>query len=660
MNQQKHSPRSGNVSVQNGDPIVPDDSSPCFFDGISLPILLLGNDLRLRRFTRQAAKMFHLKATDIGLRLSKLKIKIPGLNKIAAQVIQTHNLLETEIQCQDGHWCLLRVEPNLTASGLSDGAMLLFIDIDQNKRTEKELKRLNEMLTALFQSAPDAIMTVDAQGRIMRVNSQTESMFGYTSMELQGKRIEILMPTHFKARHVRYRADYLANPHQRPMGAGLDLYGRRKDGTEFPVDIMLSPIETQEGRGVIATVRDITERKQAEQALRKSHQEQALLTERAAAVAELETRSRQQKAISDLSQHALEGLDLTTLMEDAVALVPRVLGVEFCKMLELLPDQKSLLLRAGVGWKAGCVGRVRVAAGENSQAGFALVSSSPVIVEDLRSEKRFLGPSLLLEHGVVSGISVIIHGRAKPYGVLGAHSTRQRHFTGDDIHFLQSVANILAAAIERRALEEELLNISGREQMRMGQDLHDGLCQQLAGIEFRNSVLVQQLANNPSVQAEAAAIGELTRDVMREARTLARGLSPVHLEANGLMAALETLTANTARLFDISCNFVCHRPVLMTNNGVATHLYRIAQEAIGNAIKHGRAKSVTVSMSEEEGQVSLTVSDSGCGFLRGKETMEGMGLRIMEYRAELIGAVLGINSRVGIGTTVVCKLKLIR
>jgi len=660
MTQPKLSARSGNLSAQNSDPIGPDDGSESFFHRISLPILLIGKDLRLRRFTRQAAEMFQLKASDIGSRLSSLKLEIQGLNESSALVIQTLNFSETEVQCQDGHWYLLRIDPHLTADGLSDGAVILFIDIDRSKRAERELERLNETLQALFQAAPDAVVTVDAQGRILRVNSRTELMFGYTSAELHGRQIEILMPARFKATHVRHRAEYMAKPQLRLMDTGLDLYGRRKDGTEFPVDIMLSPVETPEGRSVIATVRDITERKRAEEGLRNSRDEQALVAERHAAVASLETRSRQQKAISDLSQHALEGLDLTTLLEDAVSLVQQILGVEFCKMLELSQDRKSLLLRAGAGWKGGYVGEVQLAAGPNSQAGFALLSRSPVIVEDLRNEKRFHGSSLLLEHGAVSGITVIIHGRSRPYGVLEAHTTQQRKFTPDDIHFLQSVASILAAAIERRGLEEELLSISSREQSRMGQDLHDGLCQQLAGIEFRNSVLVQQLADNPSAQAAAGAIGELMRDVMREARTLARGLSPVHLEANGLMSSLEALSANTAKLFNISCNFACRRPVLLTNNAVATHLYRIAQEAIGNAINHGHAKSVTVALNESGGEVTLTISDSGSGFARESEIMDGMGLRIMEYRAELIGATLGINSRTGIGTTVVCKLKSTR
>lgn len=136
-----------------------------------------------------------------------------------------------------------------------------------------ELQKTNETLTALFQSAPDAIVTVDAAGRIVRTNNQAESMFGYRREELVGQRIETLMPKRFHEDHVRQRTDYMIDPRLRAMGMGLDLYGRRKDGVEFPVDIMLSPVATPEGRSVIAIVRDITERKQAEEALRRSREE---------------------------------------------------------------------------------------------------------------------------------------------------------------------------------------------------------------------------------------------------------------------------------------------------------------------------------------------------------------------------------------------------
>jgi len=172
--------------------------------------------------------------------------------------------------------------------------------------------------------------------------------------------------------------------------------------------------------------------------------------------AELRARTSQQAAVAELSQRALVGTDLATLMQEAADLVAQTLGVEYCKILELMPDGSRLLLRAGVGWKEGSVGQATVSAGTESQAGYTLLSDAPVIVADLRTETRFSGPPLLHDHGVVSGMSVIIQDRAKPFGVLGAHTTRRRRFTKDDINFLQAVANLLATVIERQRAEEQI------------------------------------------------------------------------------------------------------------------------------------------------------------------------------------------------------------
>jgi PAS domain S-box-containing protein len=165
---------------------------------------------------------------------------------------------------------------------------------------------------------------------------------------------------------------------------------------------------------------------------------------------------RQQTAIARLGQGALSELELSTLLDQAVAIVAQTLEAEYVKVLELLPDRQELLLRAGVGWKEGWVGQTRVGAGKDSQAGYTLLVNEPVIVEDLRSEVRFSGPPLLHEHNVRSGISVIIPGQSHPFGVLGVHTTKRRKFTEDDIHFLQSVASLLGAAIERKRAEEAL------------------------------------------------------------------------------------------------------------------------------------------------------------------------------------------------------------
>jgi signal transduction histidine kinase len=179
---------------------------------------------------------------------------------------------------------------------------------------------------------------------------------------------------------------------------------------------------------------------------------------------------------------------------------------------------------------------------------------------------------------------------------FGGDTTKQRKFTSEDVHFLQSVANVLAAAIERRQLEQELLDISGREQQRIGQDLHDGICQELTGLHFKAGLIARELPENLGARGKIGEITQSLRTTIEHARMLARGLSPVQLESNGLMWALEELASTTEQLFKIRCRFDCGEPVLIQDNAIATHLYRIAQEAIHNAIKHGHATNVSITL----------------------------------------------------------------
>ncbi len=170
---------------------------------------------------------------------------------------------------------------------------------------------------------------------------------------------------------------------------------------------------------------------------------------------ELADRARQQEAVAEFGRLALRGTPTQALMDELVTTIRDVLGVDYTKVLELLPGGERLLLRSGVGWADGLVGEGTVGTGQDSQAGYTLRSDEPVVVEDLREESRFNGPRLLVDHEVVSGVSVIIEGEGGPFGVLGTHTTQRRTFVSHDVHFVQAMADVLAQAIVReRRLEE--------------------------------------------------------------------------------------------------------------------------------------------------------------------------------------------------------------
>lgn len=238
-----------------------------------------------------------------------------------------------------------------------------------------------------------------------------------------------------------------------------------QDKQVITIDFSLKPVFDEFGQVIllISEGHDITERKYAEKQLSILNAElETRVTEQTSQLRLInqacKNRIRQQRAIAQITQEALSGKDISLLMDEMVEIVAQILDGESCSILQLLPDGNSLLLRAGVGWQEGLVGHAIVDTGSDSQAGYTLNSSKPVIVQDLRLETRFRGSKLLDDHGIISGISVIIPGseKQKPYGVLGIHTKMKWWFTEDDVYFLQTVANALGTAIERQQTQDSL------------------------------------------------------------------------------------------------------------------------------------------------------------------------------------------------------------
>ncbi|MGA9529067.1 MAG: PAS domain S-box protein [Terriglobales bacterium] len=212
---------------------------------------------------------------------------------------------------------------------------------------------------------------------------------------------------------------------------------------------------------------------------------------------------------------------------------------------------------------------------------------------------------------------------------------------------------------ERKRLEKTVLEISEREQRRIGQDLHDGLGQHLTGIAFMAKVQEQRLAEKKIPEAtEAAKIVELVNDAIRKTRELARGLIPVVSDSRGLMSALRLHAKEVEDVFGIRCRFECEQVVLIHDGPMATHLYHITQEAVNNAIKHGEAKEVLIRLSSDDHEGTLMVIDDGIGIQKPQAAHSGVGLHIMGYRASMIGGHLDVRREQPHGTSVVCRFPI--
>ena len=215
---------------------------------------------------------------------------------------------------------------------------------------------------------------------------------------------------------------------------------------------------------------------------------------------------------------------------------------------------------------------------------------------------------------------------------------------------------------ERKRLETAILEIGAEEQRRIGRDLHDGLGQQLTGIAFLSKVQEQKLAEKGLTEAaEAARIVAMVNEAIQKTRELAHGVSPVISDAHGLMSALKRWAAEVEDLFNISCCLRVDEPVLIYDANMSTHLYRIAQEAVNNAIKHGQAKNIIISLYARDESGVLRIENDGLDLEEPPRNGSGMGMQIMNYRARMIGGLLKVECGAGVrGLAITCQFPLVR
>lgn len=469
--------------------------------------------------------------------------------------------------------------------------------IDASKHVSSSADK--SRLAAIVESSNDAIISYTKKGIIDSWNQGAERLYGYSAREAIGKSVTMIIPSHQAGEEAKILQKVR-------RGEGVDHYETQrlaKDGSLVDIALTVSTIKDAHGAlvGVSAVGHDIANRKRAE-------------SERARLVRELSERVKELTAMYSVAHLAqVEDKSTLALIEEITSLLPPA-----CQYPE--------------------VAAARVQLGE-------VEFKTP----NFRSSRWSQKAEFTATDGR-KGMVEVVYLAERP-------NAAEDPFQVEERKLINGVAEALRGYWERKRLEAEILEISDREQRRIGQDLHDGLTQHLRGIVYLHHVLHERLVQKSLPEAtDSARITQLLDQAVDQARSLARGLFPVELAATGLMHALRALAVTVNGIYGVSCRFVCAKPVLIHDNPTAIHLYRIAQEAVQNAIRHGKAARVVIELSATNDAVVLCVQDNGQGFPQVLPEMRGLGLEIMKYRARTIGGQLNHKPDARKGTVLTCVL----
>ncbi len=479
-----------------------------------------------------------------------------------------------------------------------------------NSRTLESLENSEERFRSVVETANDAIVSIDSSGNIVFWNEEAKIIFGYVADEVIGKPVTLIMPKRFHEAHRKGMEQILTTGESKIVGRTVELAGLRKNGSEFPLELSLASWKTGEEIFFTAILRDVTDRKQAEE------------------------------QVENLAKFPSENpYPVMRIAKDGIMLYANSAGDEVLK-----------------DWDCKIGGRVS----EHWQQYVLRIlnSGSSEELEVNCGDKVFsLTVAPVVDAGYVNIYGVDITERKQAEEDLSKYRQHLEELVEKRTVELTDANKQLLQEIEgRKRLEREILDIGEREQRRIGQELHDSIGQQFTGIAFMTKVLAQKLAEkSPQEAADAAEIASLVNQAMDQTRGLAKGLHPIDLDAESLTSVLNELAVTTEKLFAIRCTFKTNGPILIDDAVVAVHLYRIAQEAVNNAIKHGRAKNIGIDLTCDSDKSVLMVKSDGLDFPGMQVKSKGMGLQIMDHRAEMIGGSLDIRKAVEGGTIVTCE-----
>lgn len=479
-----------------------------------------------------------------------------------------------------------------SAHGFDDHEVWFLNDITEAEKGRLKLAEEERRHRAILNAANDAIITIDKKGIIVSANPAVEKLFAYREEEILGKNVKMLMPSPDQEQHDQYIENYHRTGIAKVIGIGRETIACRKDGTHFPIELSISRVE---GLGLFTGfIRDISVR----------------------------------KAATDALQYELEYKNAIIDSAETVILILGLDGniIRFNPYFENISGRRSKDVE-GVGW----------------------IDKFIADKDQNRIKRLFQG---------------MFDDEIYPHSVVFPIRTKK----GKEVHIDWSfaplpevngqISGVLCTGIdvtEKLGLELQVIQVTEEERRRVANELHDGVGSLLTGIDFRTQALVKELSQNDMLQAEEArVISKQIREAIIQIRAISSGLHPVGAHPDDLVMALKELTSKIFLKKGLTYRFRCSSSIRVENSAQANHLYRIAQEAVNNSIKHSDCSHITASLEQKDNSLVLKVLDNGIGYKQEAARVGGLGLHSMDYRARAMNGNLRIRGRKEGGTEVLC------
>jgi two-component system CheB/CheR fusion protein len=572
-------------------------------DCTDVAFLFLDDQLRIKRFTPAATRLFNLISSDLNRPIGDITPKFTDgtLQSDVAEVLRTLASHQTQvpIPTSDGCFWNRRISPYRTLDNRIEGVVVTFTDVTQIRRAAEEAQQF----AAVFMDLNDAVCVHDFDGKISAWNRGAQQMFGYGETEaLQMNEVQMIP----EELHPQMRAHW----ERLRQGERVDTWEAQritKYGRILDVSVAATALKDAMGRpvAIAKTERDITEHKRAHARLEDEVQKRT---------AALRKSQEELAAVLHTAADAIITIDATGSIQSVNQATERMFGYTTAELV-----------------------------GRNVK----MLMPSPYREEHDR----------YLESYRKTGVKKIIGIGRETAAKRKDGSVFPVDLSVSEVDHLGLFTGILRDITRRKELEREVVEIASLEQRRIGQDLHDSVGQELTALNLLAGDLSDVLQTNP------ASASKLTERIVqglqrsqRELRTVMQGLLPVPVDTEGLMSALSDLADHTMGDGKTNCTFQCPEVVAVADNLTATHLYLIAKEAVHNAVKHARPRNIYITL-ESNDLLKLSVLDDGIGMpIQPTESHGGLGLRIMRNRAAIIGATLTIQPVEPTGTLISCSL----